>query len=482
MSNDTNASCSHANNFLHAHIAPVLSLTSSPEASLLLRLTRRNLNTTLSENFSPARPSLDYSPFPVRLSSKPPSVSPPSFGSFSDSSFGSQDSILLDNPALFAIENDSQLSWISDVSPVIRALPSSSHKQHAPSTPFINKLMSASQQSFSRNGDDNLLPVESGDSSLLSPCKLKPPIASSSRQPNEPMMELAQASTSTTQPIATSIYASKTGLSPSLSPLSSIASTPGSPIPPKAGPSKRKRFMSGGDNLPPTKRFRNFSKAAEATLSETSVNATTPDTRTFPARIAISASFPLFYRRFPVSAYIQLSAEYDSPCVLFGVSHPGGTYNPPRDPFDLYTPRFVKGSGSSKVGLCPICIEPRERGGEDKKIWLAMKVSAFNYHMQYAHGLSPRTGRPFSPPTSFRTVSRTKRDKKERNIIKEGKCHKCMKWFPVEGVKEAECKVPELFWWKHAASCHKGSTISSETDIFRDDDVLKTLQSKGLEP
>lgn len=99
--------------------------------------------------------------------------------------------------------------------------------------------------------------------------------------------------------------------------------------------------------------------------------------------------------------------------------HPGGIYNPPRDPRDLYTPRFVKGKGRTKVGLCPICIESPSRGGRGQKLWLSMKFSAFkwsvspfssydyatispqgnlaislayiyrfssSYHMQFAHG------------------------------------------------------------------------------------------------
>ena len=28
------------------------------------------------------------------------------------------------------------------------------------------------------------------------------------------------------------------------------------------------------------------------------------------------------------------------------------TFNPPRDAFDLYTPRFVKGRGTTKVRFC----------------------------------------------------------------------------------------------------------------------------------
>jgi len=58
---------------------------------------------------------------------------------------------------------------------------------------------------------------------------------------------------------------------------------------------------------------------------------------------------------------------------------PGGMYNMPRSKWDLYTPRFVKGKGTEKMGLCPICIEPSERGGEGKKKWLAMKFSAYKY-------------------------------------------------------------------------------------------------------
>lgn len=65
---------------------------------------------------------------------------------------------------------------------------------------------------------------------------------------------------------------------------------------------------------------------------------------------------------------------------LFGAEYPGGLYNHPRGALDLYTPRFVKGKGVEKVGLCPICVEPYERGGESKRLWLAMKFSAFKWY------------------------------------------------------------------------------------------------------
>ncbi|KAJ7618366.1 hypothetical protein B0H17DRAFT_965170 [Mycena rosella] len=154
--------------------------------------------------------------------------------------------------------------------------------------------------------------------------------------------------------------------------------------------------------------------------------------------------------------------------------HPGGEYNAPRDAFDLYTPRFVKGKGVDKMGLCPICIEPPERGGEGKKVWLAMKFSAFNYHMQYHHGISASTGRPLSPPIDFRVVTRPSPRKAERAKVKQGKCHKCRSWIAVETVKDIDVKVKELFWWKHAVACHGASVLVG--GVFEEDDVYEVLR------
>lgn len=69
-----------------------------------------------------------------------------------------------------------------------------------------------------------------------------------------------------------------------------------------------------------------------------------------------------------------------------------------------------------------------------------------SYHMQFAHGVSAMTGRPFSPPLSYRTSSRRHALKLERSEILEGRCHKCKKWIPVESIKDCEVKVKELFW------------------------------------
>ncbi|KAL4244557.1 hypothetical protein ABKN59_009993 [Abortiporus biennis] len=205
-------------------------------------------------------------------------------------------------------------------------------------------------------------------------------------------------------------------------------------------------------------------------------NDSRPPQRSFPSSIPINEHFPALYRKFPVVSYTEGHAKRGP----LG----GSIYNEPKGPLDLYTPRFVKGRGTTKVGLCPCCAESVKRGGEGKKLWLSMKFSAFNYHMQYTHGISPVNSLPFSPPTAFRIIARTGPKgtelaigKHEKSHLMQGKCHKCNKWVNVEGIKDVPTKVKEIFWWKHAAACHKGSTITGETDVFVKDEVyFKALQ------
>ncbi|KAH9995223.1 hypothetical protein BJV77DRAFT_1157854 [Russula vinacea] len=194
--------------------------------------------------------------------------------------------------------------------------------------------------------------------------------------------------------------------------------------------------------------------------------------RTFPPSIPIHPEFPGFYIRYPV---IPPVLKAPSGCIL----------NPPRDVFDLYTPRLVRGSGHTKVGLCPLCACTGIG-----KVWLSTKFSAYkvpsllqwmpfdphftltcadSYHMQYFHGIAASTARPFSPPTAFRTTPRQRPGKLERTQMLEGQCHRCVRWVPVQGVKDANAKVKELFWWKHAATCHGTSTIPGERNIFISD-------------
>lgn len=42
-------------------------------------------------------------------------------------------------------------------------------------------------------------------------------------------------------------------------------------------------------------------------------------------------------------------------------------------PWDLYKPRMVRGTKLDKEGLCPICVESVERGGEGEVKWLKVR-------------------------------------------------------------------------------------------------------------
>ncbi|KAG1750639.1 uncharacterized protein EDB91DRAFT_1046091 [Suillus paluster] len=95
-------------------------------------------------------------------------------------------------------------------------------------------------------------------------------------------------------------------------------------------------------------------------------------------------------------------------------------------------------------------------------------------------GVSATTGRPFSPPLSYRTTTRLHPLKTERSEILEGRCHKCKKWVPVESIKDCAVKVKELFWWKHAATCHQGSQVPGDDDFYEQDDISCCLEELGL--
>ncbi|CAE6389143.1 unnamed protein product [Rhizoctonia solani] len=189
--------------------------------------------------------------------------------------------------------------------------------------------------------------------------------------------------------------------------------------------------------------------------------------RSLPENLSIHKGYPKWYRRFPVSAYF---AEND-PGRKFvlgdqaatgkaAMPGPGLIFNSTAH-FNLYNPRFVRGTGDRKLGVCPICVEPTWRGGAGVVVFLNTKISQYNYHMQNYHGLSSKTGLPFSPPVAFRQQlhrpSQTKT--RERETIEEGQCH-----------------VPEMYWWKHAAACHGTSQLAGDKDPYIEDAVYRKLR------
>ncbi|KAI3479550.1 hypothetical protein L1887_58362 [Cichorium endivia] len=69
--------------------------------------------------------------------------------------------------------------------------------------------------------------------------------------------------------------------------------------------------------------------------------------RVFPAGWEIHSGFPLLYQRYDD----ELRDTVDRAQSVHGA------FNKPRSILDLYTPRFVKGVGVDKVGMCPVCLQ-----------------------------------------------------------------------------------------------------------------------------
>ncbi|GAA5834252.1 hypothetical protein JCM9279_004257 [Rhodotorula babjevae] len=160
---------------------------------------------------------------------------------------------------------------------------------------------------------------------------------------------------------------------------------------------------------------------------------------------------------------------------------PDAKWNKGGEPLNLYWPRFVKGNADEKCGLCPICAEPKERGGEGEQKWLKLKNSSYVYHMSYTHGLSNLTGLPFSPPVEMRTVTLPPSTKDQRAQMVEGKCHKCNDWIKLLSVKNIDAIVPELIWWKHAKKCHGQSQIEGEGLPYQQDEVYALILQRKAE-
>ncbi|KAB5592327.1 Cell surface glycoprotein 1 [Ceratobasidium theobromae] len=201
-----------------------------------------------------------------------------------------------------------------------------------------------------------------------------------------------------------------------------------------------------------------------------------PTLRRLPSGVPVHRALPGLYRRYPISQVgLPKDVLVDVPDLDTNVALPPTTI-PNAAPFlNLYAPRRTRGIGADKHGLCPICAEPPSRGGRGKAMMLNMKTSAFNYHMQYVHGLSPKTGLPFSPPIAFRSTPRKTVGAREKATLEEGLCHACTRWIIIEGVKAVDVLVPEIYWWKHASTCHKSRMLDGEGDFYIEDPLFKRI-------
>ncbi|KAJ2828686.1 hypothetical protein IWW50_001256 [Coemansia erecta] len=124
-----------------------------------------------------------------------------------------------------------------------------------------------------------------------------------------------------------------------------------------------------------------------------------------------------------------------------------------RAPDDMYTPRWIRGIGREKEGLCPVCFDNGTLN------WRRMKCSAYcaddsgasmTYHLNYFHGVSSLTGRPFPEPQATRTAC-SARGRQRR----QGQCGICGKWVFVDSSRRVSINVPEIYWWKHIQGCIK---------------------------
>ncbi|PWN46657.1 hypothetical protein IE53DRAFT_306736, partial [Violaceomyces palustris] len=99
---------------------------------------------------------------------------------------------------------------------------------------------------------------------------------------------------------------------------------------------------------------------------------------------------------------------------------------------DVYAPRFTRLDHQIRQGWCSLCT----KGG-----WYWLKRSQYLYHLQYEHGISSITRRPYRPPAMMRIW-----DDPDQSI--EGLCSMCDQWIPIcYGPLRKRSFKP---WFKHA--------------------------------
>ncbi|PWN53075.1 hypothetical protein IE53DRAFT_219322 [Violaceomyces palustris] len=102
---------------------------------------------------------------------------------------------------------------------------------------------------------------------------------------------------------------------------------------------------------------------------------------------------------------------------------------------DLYTPRWVRGTGNAREAWCDRC----EHGN-----WLQLKNSQYWYDQVHKHGISSVSGLRFTAPTHLRVYA-------DAAGTVEGKCHQCGEWILICTAKRRRNFAA---FFKHAHSCH----------------------------
>lgn len=139
-----------------------------------------------------------------------------------------------------------------------------------------------------------------------------------------------------------------------------------------------------------------------------------------------------------------------------------------RFPDDLYTPRWVRGRGALREGLCERC---------SPGTWLKIKQSGYWYHMNFVHGISAASGRMYDSPIKVREAS-CDTFCGLGSMQAEALCSECEKWIPLAHrtqasqstgnfikLDETDFCLPDdqlvnansrqlASWWRHAQKCH----------------------------
>ncbi len=131
----------------------------------------------------------------------------------------------------------------------------------------------------------------------------------------------------------------------------------------------------------------------------------------------------------------------------------------PRFEGDIYTPKYQRGVGETKEGFCSLC---------NPGVWLRIKQSSYWYHMNYHHGISAATGRPYEQPEHIELEAI---ESGENVLVRiSGLCGCCEKFICIASVyltdeqKESTAQLDELInvnnlnfqpWYRHCQRCHK---------------------------